>query len=278
MDYIEVKIFSKDKIAQDILISDLADIGFESFESDQDGIKAYIQVHFYSQNKLNALLESSEYLHQEKEAEIKQIPSFNWNAAWEEAFEPIEVDNKLLIHAPFHDANTVHPLKIVIKPRMSFGTGHHATTRLMCSCMLLMDWTKKTVLDMGSGTGILAILAKKLGAAQTDAVDNEEWAVENALENASLNHVEIQSMQGESGNWSNDTIKYDIILANINRNIIVRDLKSYLDMLSKTGEILLSGFLTTDEKYLATVLENNGMHTIEKKSEGEWLMLRAGRK
>lgn len=278
MDYIEVKIFSKDKIAQDILISDLADIGFESFESDQDGIKAYIQDSIFAVDELISFLESREYLIQEKAPEIKRIPSVNWNAAWEEAFEPIEVDNKLLIHAPFHDANTVHPLKILIRPRMSFGTGHHATTRLMCSCMLDMEWANKNVLDMGSGTGILAILAKKLGAAQTDAVDNEAWAVENALENAALNHVEIRAIEGESGTWTSSGLRYDIILANINRNIIIRDLKSYLNMLTNTGEILLSGFLTTDEKHLHSALENCGMHVIEKKSEGEWLMLRAGRK
>lgn len=276
MDYVEVKFFSDDDIALDILVSDLADIGFESFEYEKDCLKAYIPFKLFNETKLSKLLLTSNYGQQINNHEIKLIPATNWNALWESAFEPIEIDGQLLILAPFHHTETHHATKIIINPQMSFGTGHHATTRLMCSCMLNLDFTRKKVLDMGCGTGILSILAKKLGAQQVDAVDHEQWAVENASENAALNNVEINSFHGQSGQWLNNNVQYDVILANINRNIIIRDLANYIKMLDKDGQILLSGFLITDEINLTKALEQQKLKIIEKKSDGEWLMIRAG--
>lgn len=273
MEYTELQLYTINEITRDILVSELSDIGFESFVNEQDCLKAYIKITNFDESSLKSLLESNEYFEFDKPYQLSTIPYTNWNEVWEKEFEPIDVKGHLFIHAPFHKPSENHAINILIKPRMSFGTGHHATTRLMCEAIMDIAIADKIVLDMGAGTGVLAILAMKLGASSADAVDNELTAAENCHENALLNQVDIKAIHGESNSWHSDGKSYDVIFANINRNIIQRDLHEYLKMLHQNGHILLSGFLTTDEKNILQTANHLNLQLVRKKSEDEWLML-----
>lgn len=201
---------------------------------------------------------------------VKEIADQNWNAEWEKNFEPILVDDKCAVRAPFHNPVTGFAMEIVIEPKMSFGTGHHATTWLMMRALFDLDLKGKKLLDMGSGTGVLAILAEKLGAASCDAIDIDEWAYENALENMQRNgcrrvHCALggADLLGEK--------KYDVILANINRNILTRDAAHYLNVLNNGGLILLSGFYTHDVPLVQDAFP--GTTGVRQDSRDEWAML-----
>lgn len=242
MNYIEVKIDLSQftEPMSEILMAELGEIEYESFIEQDDQLKAYIVSDKYNEAELNAIADQyGRFTY--TPIEIEQL---NWNAQWESSFEPILIDNFCHIRAPFHNQRSDMQYEIVIEPKMSFGTGHHATTRLMIKHMQTIDFKGKTVLDMGCGTGILAIMAKYLGAKSVHGIDIDEWAVENSIENAQRNGISDISFQ--LGIADQISERYDVILANINRNILVNDMEKYSKHLTSSGIIVFSGFYEAD--------------------------------
>ena len=237
---------------QELLIAELAMIGFDGFEESESILKAYVPEELLVENELNILLNRYD-LKYSKSIINKQ----NWNEVWESNFEPVQVDDFVGIRASFHPSFTNVSYEIVITPKMSFGTGHHATTYSVMKMMQDLDFAGKTVYDFGTGTGILAILAEKLGATDLLAVDNDDWCIENASENISINgckYIDIQKVD----KYSSDK-KYQIILANINKNIIVENIEALAAGLEKNGDLILSGLLKEDEADILTVCLSLGL-------------------
>ncbi len=229
--------------ATEILIAELGNAGFESFVEHDNGVKAYIQ-----KNECHDTILSPIFILNSDEFNItftqKEIEQTNWNDEWEKNFNPIRVDDTVSVRAPFHE-NPNLPYDIIIEPKMSFGTGHHETTHMMIQHLLALDLNNKKLLDMGCGTGILAIFAEMKGAKPIDAIDIDNWCYLNSLENAKrnkCNHISVY--EGDSSLLKNK--KYDIIVANINRNILLTDMKQYISCLNKKGILLLSGFYKED--------------------------------
>ena len=230
--------------ATEILIAELGYAGFESFVENEDGVIAYVQKEDYKTDILDDIfiLKSEEFKIGYQQEEIEQV---NWNSEWEKNFNPILIDDTVYIRAPFHEKLPNIKYDIVIEPKMSFGTGHHETTHMMVKHLLNIDFKGKKVLDMGCGTGILAILAEKLGANPIDAIDIDNWCYLNSIENAERNHCNnISVYEGEANLLINK--KYDVIIANINRNILLNDIKTYANSLNEKGILLLSGFYQED--------------------------------
>lgn len=242
--YIEYNfIVSPKEPATEILIAELGEVGFESFVETEDGLTAYIQKEDWNATILQDIfiLKSDEFSISFEQNEVEQT---NWNSEWEKNFESIEVDNLVSIRAPFHE-NPNLKYDIVIEPKMSFGTGHHETTHMMIQHLLKLDLTDKKTLDMGCGTGILAIFAEMKGAKPTDAIDIDNWCYENSMENVERNNCKhISVFEGDSSLLKDN--KYDVIIANINRNILLMDMKVYTDCLNDNGVLLLSGFYKED--------------------------------
>ena len=272
MNYVEVS-FLLDPIlpAREVLMAELAELGFESFVESEEGLTAYIQQPDWNEGLLEGLMTSS-IPDLKISWEVKTIEATNWNAEWEKSFDPISVDGACLIRAPFHEIQGDYKFVITIEPKMSFGTGHHATTHLIISEMLQMEWEGLDVLDMGSGTAVLAILAEKMGARDIDAIDIDEWAFENAEENAKRNDCsKIRCLLGGAELLGDK--KYDIILANINRNILLRDMNLYRAVLKDGGKILFSGFYEQDVVELEKVATPLGLKIQNKRLMNEWCML-----
>ena len=256
--------------ASEIFVAALAELGFESFEDTDTGLRAYIPERDWDQ----AALESLPYWHSDqwKSAySVTRIPRENWNARWEADYTPIVVDHRCVVRAPFHpepDAGVTYDL--VIEPKMSFGTGHHQTTWLMLRTMLDLDFQGLRVLDMGAGTGVLAILAARMGAASVDAVDIDPWAAENSRENAGRNGV--GNLEATTGDASAITGReFDCILANINKNILLRDLPVYRRTLQSGGMLLLSGFYLTDLPDLRQAAEQLGLGYRGFREKEQWV-------
>ena len=242
--YIEYRFTVKPKEpASDLLIAELGDVGFESFVEEEDDVLAYIQKTDWSENILEnvQILDNPRYSFTH---DYKEIEQENWNATWEQNFQPIIIDDVCMIRAPFHEKIKVE-YDIVIEPKMSFGTGHHETTHMMLQHILQLDVKDKTVLDMGSGTGVLAILAGMRGATTIDAIDIDNWCYLNAKENVERNNMDFISVyEGDAALLKGK--KYDLIIANINRNILLADMPKYVQSLNSGGVLLLSGFYTED--------------------------------
>jgi ribosomal protein L11 methyltransferase len=228
---------------QDLLINALGEIGFDTFEELDFGFKAYIPTADFDQEKLDEQLS----LYREMFSfsyEIALIPQKNWNEVWESNFEPIEINGEIFVRATFHQPRPEFQYEIVIDPKMAFGTGHHQTTSMMLKLMLENDLKNKKVLDMGCGTGILAIMASKSGAEGITAIDYDPVCYESTIENAQLNHIDnITAICGSKEAMPGD--KFDIILANINRNILLDQMASYNEVLKPGGSIYFSGFYET---------------------------------
>lgn len=269
MNYIQYKfsIFPKEPWTE-ILIAKLAASDFESFEENDDDMNAYIQSKLDNENNVKEILkELSEPHINYLRYEIEQQ---NWNAIWESNFSPILVDNKCYIRAEFHEPKPEIQYEIVIQPKMSFGTGHHQTTRLMVQYILETEFEGKSILDMGCGTSILGILAKKRGAKTVEGIDIDDWAVENSIENAKRNNVDIQVMEGDASLLINK--KYDIILANINKNILMADIPVYEKCLNFAGgELILSGLMEFDYEDIKIKCESVGLEFVSAKQENEWI-------
>lgn len=229
--------------ATEILIAELGNVGFESFVENDNGVIAYIQKQEWSSKILDQLfiLDSPEFEISFSHHEVVQT---NWNKEWEKNFNPIQVDGQVSVRAPFHENPSLN-FDIVIEPKMSFGTGHHETTHMMIQHLLALDLNNKRVLDMGCGTGILAIFAEMKGANPIDAIDIDNWCYQNSLENVQRNDCHhITVLEGDASLLKEN--KYDLIIANINRNILLSDMKTYTDCLHEKGILLLSGFYKED--------------------------------
>ena len=255
-------------LGNEILIAELAYVGFESFLEDYQGLKAYIQKKEWNKNILEEIqiLDSNKFQITYSKKEIEQV---NWNAAWEKNFHPIEVDQKCIVRAPFHSKANVD-YEIVIEPKMSFGTGHHETTYMMLQYMLETDFQEKTVLDMGCGTAVLAILAEFRGASKIDAIDIDSWCYKNSLENIERNNCKnIKTFLGDVSLLENK--KYQIIIANINRNILLKDMESYCFSLENEGQLFLSGFYNEDLNLIIATCTKFNLTFVDKIERNNWI-------
>jgi len=272
MNYIELNCHIEAKKPQtviEILIAELNEIGYESYDEEGDTLKAYILEKFFDIEAVKALQVNSI-----PECKINYswqvIETQNWNQVWEKSFNPIIVDNECLIRAPFHSGTPSLKYEIIIEPKMSFGTGHHETTYLMIKTMLELDFKNKTVLDMGCGTGVLAILAKLKGAKTVTAIDIDEWAYKNTLENVEKNNcTDINVFQGDASLLKNKN--FDIIIANINRNILMSDISAYACVLNSNGILLLSGLYDSDLQMIKDEAENHQMIYQSHKEKHNWV-------
>lgn len=260
MDYLEVSIALTPRNPwTEILTAELADNGFESFVETEEGILAYAQVELVDVNSplKNTFLEENQ-TDVSVVIETKIIPQQNWNAVWESDFQPVEVEDYLTIVAPFHDRTKAKGMIIEILPKMSFGTGHHQTTWMMSKALFELEQIPAEVLDMGTGTGVLAFVAERLGAKHVVAVDIEDWSVENTLENAERNNCKsIEAICGDVDVLNGRT--FGLILANINKNVLKAHMSSYAEMLEQNGTLLLSGFFDSDVEELVTFAEQFGL-------------------
>ena len=265
-DFIQVTCTNLKKELTDIAIAMLAHIGFEGFEEGEDALTAYIDKDNLDKMLLKNLSEQLPFSYR-----IEVIAPRNWNTEWENNFEPVVIDDFIMIRAHFHQPMATVQHDIIITPKMSFGTGHHATTTLMIQQMRDINFTNKTVLDFGTGTGILAILAKKLGAATVLAIDNDEWSIENCRENTERNGC--RDIQIEQRNDAGVKRSFDIILANINRNVIVDNLSFLSANLNAGGCLLLSGLLADDEEMICAEAALHQLTCKNKQHRLQWISL-----
>jgi ribosomal protein L11 methyltransferase len=257
----------------DILIAELAELGYDTFEDTDSGFSAYIPENQIDESAIKDLLH--QYQNQFSIAYHKEeIEDKNWNAIWEAAYQPVIIADRCLIRSSFHQIQTKYPYEILINPKMSFGTGHHNTTTLMIEHQLEINHTQKRILDAGCGTAVLAIMAKKLGATHIEAYDIDEWAVSNSLENVALNDSQdIVIWQGDV-NSVPAAHQYDIILANIQRNVLLAEMPQYAAHLVPEGEILLSGFYEVDIPVILATAQREGLQEINRKIKESWTALR----
>ncbi len=257
--------------AVEILIAELGYAGFESFVETDEGVTAYIQKEEWNENILEdiQILNSDEF---EISYTFEDIEQTNWNEEWEKNFNPIVVDDLCAVRAPFHEPfNT--KFDIVIEPKMSFGTGHHETTHMMIQHILKNDFSGKTVLDMGCGTGVLAILTEMKDASKIDAIDIDNWCYLNSMENVERNNCNnISVYEGDAQLLEGK--KYDIIIANINRNILLQDLEQYAKCLNKNGALFLSGFYENDIKIIEAECNKYMLKLVETLERNNWVSLK----
>ena len=260
------------ELGSQILIAQLEDTAFESFEETEEGVSAYVQKDVWSENILNdiEILSNENFKISYTTNEIEPV---NWNEEWEKNFSPIDVDGICHVRAPFHPATNAK-YEIVIEPKMSFGTGHHETTHMMIQHLLDLDVANKKTIDMGCGTAILAILAEMKGAHPIDAVDIDNWCYLNSIENAERNNcIHISVYEGDAS-WLNKGQKYDVFIANINRNILLNDLTTYVNCMNDNAVLLLSGFYTEDFEAINECCEKLGLTFESKKERNNWLSLK----
>lgn len=272
MQYIQVtfSFTAIEEYQQDLLISELAEIGFNTFEDTENGFSAFIDYDSYGQQKLaDALLQFEGAF--EYNFTVTEIAAENWNEEWEKNFEPLIIDESCYVRATFHPAQPQYKYEIVIDPKMAFGTGHHQTTTMMMRYILETDVAGKVILDMGCGTGILAILAAKKGAAVVTAIDNDDVCYLSTLENSALNTIEnITAACG--GKEVIPERANDIILANINRNILLDQIPVYAKVLKSGGDIFFSGFYESpDLDMIKEACEQLGMQYVDHKKIGDWV-------
>jgi ribosomal protein L11 methyltransferase len=258
-----------DELVTEILTAILSEIRFDSFMQEKNILKAYIQKELFIEKDLNYLLKEDLFQHVSL-LKVEEMPEQNWNAIWESSYQPVIINELCRIRAPFHNPDSAYPYDLLIEPRMSFGTAHHETTSQMLELMLTIDFVKKSTLDMGCGTAILAILARKMGAEPVVAIDNDEWAFNNALDNIILNHTEDIVVQFGDVSTIEDN-KFDIILANINRNILLADMKHYAHSLFSGGSLLLSGFYVADLPSIKESALLNGLIYKTHISKNDWV-------
>lgn len=254
--------------AIEILIAELGTVGFESFTENENGVTAYVQ----KKDWYGDILDDIQLLQSENVEityDIEEIKQVNWNSEWEKNFESIQIDDLVNIRAPFHK-KTNHKYDIIIEPKMSFGTGHHETTHLMIQQLLELNLKGKTVLDMGCGTGILAIFTEKKGTKRIDAIDIDEWCIENTFENIERNNShDIDVYQGDASFLG--FRMYDVIIANINRNILLQDIGTYIKNLNQKGILLLSGFYTEDLPLIEAEANKHSLKLKNKLVKNNWV-------
>ena len=266
MQYIEVHIQQIKVDLKEIIIAFLPDFGFHQMEEIDADIKAYAAESESNLDELKSWLSDHQLNFQ-----ISIIGETNWNASWESNFQPVEIPKKILVRADFHPSQSGFKHEIIITPKMSFGTGHHATTKMMMEAMLEVDFTNKKVLDFGTGTGILAILAEQLGANEVIAIDNDIWSYENALENLKKNsakniHVECRDHLDGIGN-------FDIVLANINKNVLIDQSALIRSVLNQNGVLIISGLLSIDYNDICLVYNPLFGNKIKQFKSGDWIAI-----
>ena len=276
MNYYELKIVlsPNTETNRDVLAASLAEIGFESFTESENGLDAYVSEKNYSEEAISGLLSDIPLIDTEITYFTNYVEAQDWNEEWEKNFfQPIIIDDKCVIHSSFHKDIPTLPYDIVIDPKMAFGTGHHETTSLMVSYLLQMELENKSFLDMGCGTAVLAILAKMRNSGRTLAIDNDEWAYQNSLENVQLNHTEdVEVSLGDAGLLGKE--KFDIIFANINRNILLNDIHIYTSCLNPGGELYMSGFYTEDLEIISEECTKNRLRFVDNKVKNNWTAAR----
>jgi ribosomal protein L11 methyltransferase len=259
------------ELGSEILIAELGEKAFESFIETETGISAFVQKDLWDSNILDdiQILSNPEFKIEYTFEEIEQV---NWNEEWEKNFEPIDVDGKCHVRAPFHEKTSAE-YDIVIEPKMSFGTGHHETTHMMIQHLLETDLVGKKTLDMGCGTAILAILAEMKGAQPIDAIDIDNWCYLNSIENAERNNCKHISVYEGDASLLVDK-KYDVIIANINRNILLNDMQQYVDCLNENGILFLSGFYTEDIPVISESCTSKGLTYVKQFERNNWVALK----
>ena len=266
MDHIKITFADLQPEQKEILIAQLVDAGYEGFEETDTTLDAFIGESNFDAKLLNEIA----FKYQTSYTSVK-IAEKNWNQIWESSFEPVVVDDYVAIRADFHQPITSTRFEIIITPKMSFGTGHHATTYMMIELMQEIDLTGKTVLDFGTGTGILAILAEKSGARTIHAIDNDDWSIANAEENFKKNNCNKIILKKASEISSK--IKYDVILANINKNVILENLSRLGHQLNKNGKILISGLLLDDKREILSIATELRLHLDKELIRHNWIAL-----
>lgn len=273
MNYKEVKLTLEPVLpAREVLTAYLSGIGYESFVDTENGLEVFIQEKEFDQESLDEILDEVDtfcevnysIVHHEKQ---------NWNAQWESSFNPVEVMDVCRIRAPFHDPSEGFKHEIIIEPKMSFGTGHHETTKTIIEAMSELDFADKQVLDMGTGTGVLAIYAELLGAKSCVAIDIETWAYENTIENVTVNGCsKIEARLGGKEKIEVNE-KFDIVIANINRNILLEDMHAYAATMESDAILLLSGFYALDVEVLSEKASEFSLLPFLRKEENSWTVL-----
>ena len=266
MDYIKITFADLQPEQKEILIAQLADAGYEGFEEKDFSLDAFIK----NKNFDKSILKEISFKYQATYTKEK-IAETNWNQVWESNFEPVVVNDYVSIRADFHKPITNTKFEIVITPKMSFGTGHHATTFMMIELIKELDLNRRLVLDFGSGTGILAILAEKEGAKNIDAIDNDDWSIANATENFEKNNCTKINLR-KASNAASD-IRFDIILANINKNVIIENLVLLSKQLNKGGQILLSGLLKEDKDEILGIATELRLKLKKELIRNNWIAL-----
>lgn len=270
MSTIQVIISASAEVTE-ILVAELGEIGFDIFEDSDQGLCAYCPENLFEQTALEEIINRYQFLGPITFVQNK-IEKQNWNEVWEKNYEPIRISDKVFIRASFHESEPGYQMEIVINPKMSFGTGHHETTSLMSEALFGVELANKSVLDAGTGTGILAFIAQKLGANKVKGFDIDEWSVENSIENASLNQCEaIEFTQGTIREHLKE--EYDILLANINRNILLDEMAEYALRIKTGGLLFLSGFYTQDIPSLRKSALQHGLQLIKQSDKNNWACL-----
>ncbi|MCF8330956.1 MAG: 50S ribosomal protein L11 methyltransferase [Bacteroidales bacterium] len=253
---------------REILISELDDLGFDSYWEEDDVFRAYIMPVNFTAEKLDELKNRNEELFYFNYT-IQNLQERNWNELWERNFEPVQINDQCAVRAPFHKPFPKTPYEIIIEPKMAFGTAHHETTSMILDMMTDMDMDRLSILDMGSGTGVLSIMAKLKNAEKVIAVDNDDWACKNTAENIIINKQDIQIRKGDIDAVHGET--FDIILANINRNILLRHMPGYAKMLKKNGQIIFSGFYTEDLESIKGKAAKYGLKLVNIETKNNWI-------
>src|SRR6187431_2118987 len=266
MDYIKITFADLQPEQKEILIAQLADAGYEGFEEVDNTLHAFISKKNFDSSLLNEI--SFKY---QTPYTLEKIAETNWNQVWESNFEPVIVDDYVAVRAGFHKPITNTKFEIVITPKMSFGTGHHATTYMMIELMKEIDISGRSVLDFGTGTGVLAILAEKEGAKNIDAIDNDDWSIANAGENFEKNNCTKINLR-KASNAASD-IRFDIILANINKNVIIENLALLSKQLNNGGQVLLSGLLTEDKDEILSIATELRLKLKKELIRNNWIAL-----
>lgn len=263
--YLEL-IIPADEATQELLVAGLSELGFDGFEQSETQLKAYVSETIFDKSEFDILLNKYNLTYSES-----VIKKQNWNKVWESNFEPVLIDGFVGIRADFHPAFTDVDHELIITPKMSFGTGHHATTHMVIQLMRSIDFNGKSVFDFGTGTGVLAILAEKLGAATVLATDNDDWCIENATENISVNTC--KNTRVEKAEILVLDQQFDIILANINRNIILANLETLKSGIATGGYLLLSGLLKADEDDIFAATRELGLEPLASLERNGWIGL-----
>ncbi|MFT7267852.1 MAG: ribosomal protein L11 methyltransferase [Roseivirga sp.] len=268
MNYIEIKVHCDAPFA-DILIAEMGELDFDTFVESEVGFDGYIAEDIFSHPALQTLF--NKYREQTRIwYELNKIPKKNWNEEWEKNYDPIEIGDDIFVRATFHESKPGFKHEIIIHPQMSFGTGHHETTHQMLALQLELDHKGAKVLDVGSGTGILAVMASKLGAAEVSATDIDDWCIDNANENFALNGIEPKEVLLGTINKLAFEAPFDILYANINKNVLLAEMEYYSKLTKRGGHLFLSGFYTEDQADILECTAKNGFEKLKSTERKNW--------